>query len=111
MHSHNLVHEDHDLMTRFAVGWRPGRLDPTTRCWPHPPPSTTSHGSTARDRRTARPTVGVGRRRVTLEWDEPALGGATSPANRIRGHSRRRRLVDVTVGERRRHTVDGPGPR
>jgi FtsP/CotA-like multicopper oxidase with cupredoxin domain len=28
VHCHNLVHEDHDMMTQFAVGWRPGARDP-----------------------------------------------------------------------------------
>jgi spore coat protein A len=28
VHCHNLIHEDHDMMTQFAVGWRPGQLDP-----------------------------------------------------------------------------------
>jgi FtsP/CotA-like multicopper oxidase with cupredoxin domain len=27
VHCHNLPHEDHDMMTQFAVGWRPGRPD------------------------------------------------------------------------------------
>ncbi len=28
VHCHNLPHEDHDMMTQFAVGWRPGQPDP-----------------------------------------------------------------------------------
>jgi spore coat protein A, manganese oxidase len=28
VHCHNLPHEDHDMMTQFAVGWKPGRPDP-----------------------------------------------------------------------------------
>ena len=28
MHCHNLVHEDHDMMHQFAVGWKPGQPDP-----------------------------------------------------------------------------------
>ena len=28
VHCHNLPHEDHDMMTQFAVGWRPGDPDP-----------------------------------------------------------------------------------
>jgi FtsP/CotA-like multicopper oxidase with cupredoxin domain len=28
VHCHNLVHEDHDMMTQFAVGWEPGQPDP-----------------------------------------------------------------------------------
>jgi len=28
VHCHNLPHEDHDMMTQFAVGWRPGQADP-----------------------------------------------------------------------------------
>jgi FtsP/CotA-like multicopper oxidase with cupredoxin domain len=27
VHCHNLPHEDHDMMTQFGVGWRPGRPD------------------------------------------------------------------------------------
>ena len=28
VHCHNLVHEDHDMMHQFAVGWKPGQPDP-----------------------------------------------------------------------------------
>jgi FtsP/CotA-like multicopper oxidase with cupredoxin domain len=28
VHCHNLVHEDHDMMVQFAVGWTPGARDP-----------------------------------------------------------------------------------
>jgi len=28
VHCHNLVHEDHDMMHQFAVGWDPGARDP-----------------------------------------------------------------------------------
>ena len=28
VHCHNLVHEDHDMMGQFAVGWNPGARDP-----------------------------------------------------------------------------------
>jgi spore coat protein A, manganese oxidase len=28
LHCHNAVHEDHDMMHQFAVGWRPGQPDP-----------------------------------------------------------------------------------
>jgi spore coat protein A, manganese oxidase len=28
VHCHNLVHEDHDMMQQFAVGWHPGQRDP-----------------------------------------------------------------------------------
>jgi spore coat protein A, manganese oxidase len=28
LHCHNLVHEDHDMMGQFAVGWQPGARDP-----------------------------------------------------------------------------------
>jgi spore coat protein A, manganese oxidase len=28
VHCHNLPHEDHDMMTQFAVGWKPGQPDP-----------------------------------------------------------------------------------
>ncbi|HEX2175210.1 MAG TPA: multicopper oxidase domain-containing protein [Nocardioidaceae bacterium] len=28
VHCHNLPHEDHDMMTQFSVGWRPGQYDP-----------------------------------------------------------------------------------
>jgi FtsP/CotA-like multicopper oxidase with cupredoxin domain len=28
VHCHNLVHEDHDMMHQFAVGWAPGARDP-----------------------------------------------------------------------------------
>ena len=27
MHCHNLVHEDHDMMGQFGVGWKPGDAD------------------------------------------------------------------------------------
>ncbi len=28
VHCHNLAHEDHDMMTQYAVGWKPGQPDP-----------------------------------------------------------------------------------
>jgi FtsP/CotA-like multicopper oxidase with cupredoxin domain len=28
VHCHNLVHEDHDMMVQYAVGWTPGARDP-----------------------------------------------------------------------------------
>jgi spore coat protein A, manganese oxidase len=28
LHCHNLAHEDHDMMTQYAVGWKPGDPDP-----------------------------------------------------------------------------------
>jgi spore coat protein A, manganese oxidase len=28
VHCHNLAHEDHDMMTQYAVGWKPGMPDP-----------------------------------------------------------------------------------
>jgi spore coat protein A len=28
VHCHNLPHEDHDMMAQFAVGWKPGEVDP-----------------------------------------------------------------------------------
>ncbi len=28
VHCHNLVHEDHDMMAQFAVGWTAGARDP-----------------------------------------------------------------------------------
>ena len=28
VHCHNLVHEDHDMMHQFGVGFKPGQADP-----------------------------------------------------------------------------------
>jgi spore coat protein A, manganese oxidase len=37
VHCHNLVHEDHDMMQQFAVGWRPGQPDPNDPILAAPP--------------------------------------------------------------------------
>jgi spore coat protein A, manganese oxidase len=37
VHCHNLVHEDHDMMHQFAVGWRPGQPDPNHPILADPP--------------------------------------------------------------------------
>jgi len=37
VHCHNLPHEDHDMMTQFAVGWRPGEYDPNDPVLAAPP--------------------------------------------------------------------------
>jgi FtsP/CotA-like multicopper oxidase with cupredoxin domain len=37
VHCHNLPHEDHDMMTQFAVGWRPGQFDPNDPVLAAPP--------------------------------------------------------------------------
>ncbi len=37
VHCHNLPHEDHDMMTQFAVGWRPGEYDPNDPILAAPP--------------------------------------------------------------------------
>jgi spore coat protein A, manganese oxidase len=37
VHCHNLVHEDDDMMTQFAVGWRPGQPDPNHPILTAPP--------------------------------------------------------------------------
>jgi FtsP/CotA-like multicopper oxidase with cupredoxin domain len=36
-HCHNLVHEDHDMMHQFAVGWKPGQPDPNDPMHAAPP--------------------------------------------------------------------------
>jgi spore coat protein A, manganese oxidase len=37
VHCHNLPHEDHDMMTQFAVGWKPGQPDPNHPILAAPP--------------------------------------------------------------------------
>jgi spore coat protein A, manganese oxidase len=37
MHCHNLVHEDHDMMHQFGVGWKPGQPDPNDPITAAPP--------------------------------------------------------------------------
>ncbi|HEX2176461.1 MAG TPA: multicopper oxidase domain-containing protein [Nocardioidaceae bacterium] len=37
IHCHNLVHEDHDMMHQFAVGWKPGQPDPNDPMLASPP--------------------------------------------------------------------------
>jgi FtsP/CotA-like multicopper oxidase with cupredoxin domain len=37
IHCHNLVHEDHDMMHQFGVGWRPGEPDPNDPIIAAPP--------------------------------------------------------------------------
>ena len=37
VHCHNLVHEDHDMMHQFSVGWKPGQPDPNDPMTAAPP--------------------------------------------------------------------------
>jgi FtsP/CotA-like multicopper oxidase with cupredoxin domain len=37
IHCHNLVHEDHDMMHQFGVGWKPGDPDPNDPVIASPP--------------------------------------------------------------------------
>jgi spore coat protein A, manganese oxidase len=37
VHCHNLVHEDHDMMHQFGVGWKPGQPDPNDPITAAPP--------------------------------------------------------------------------
>ncbi len=112
VHCHNLVHEDHDMMHQFAVGWRPGEVDD---CDPiHTAPS--KHDDLPRLAAVAPSAprdleVTRGRRRVTLTWREPREDGDADVTHyRIRGWARGGRRVDVVVRGRRRHVVRGLTP-
>jgi hypothetical protein len=46
VHCHNLVHEDHDMMGQFSVGYRAGQPDPNDPIKAAPPqPDTFPAGS------------------------------------------------------------------
>jgi FtsP/CotA-like multicopper oxidase with cupredoxin domain len=108
VHCHNLVHEDHDMMSQFGVGWHPGDPDDHHPVLADPcKVDDLPEVDAAVPGRPAAPRCTTTRRRVALEWDEPALGGHGITGYRIRGYVGDRRRVDVTVGPRRRHTVRG----
>lgn len=106
VHCHNLVHEDHDMMVQFGVGWKPGQPDPN-----HPVRAAAAtvdnlpRVERARPGRPLPPTARRDRRgRVLLRWDEPELGGHDITGYRLRGYSGGRKRADVTVDDRRAHT-------
>jgi FtsP/CotA-like multicopper oxidase with cupredoxin domain len=108
VHCHNLVHEDHDMMVQFAVGWKPG--DPDDH---HPVLADPCKIDNLPELDAALPgrpgdlRGRAGRDQATLAWDAPIVGGHGITAYRIRGHAPGRRSVDVTVSGRRRHVVRG----
>jgi FtsP/CotA-like multicopper oxidase with cupredoxin domain len=110
VHCHNLVHEDHDMMTQFAVGWRPGQVDrnhpilaapckidnlPASDCVAPGP--------------CGRPKVESVRGGVELKWKRPDdNGGGRILRYRIRGWAEGAPdVVKVVSADRRRHTLLG----
>jgi FtsP/CotA-like multicopper oxidase with cupredoxin domain len=113
VHCHNLVHEDHDMMTQFAVGWKPGDTDnhhpylqapcqeddlPELDCVAPGP--------------CEAPEVRVRRGEIELRWKEPdGDGDGDVVGYRVRGYSDDAPTVTFTVrAERRRHVVRGLRP-
>ncbi|HEX2176542.1 MAG TPA: multicopper oxidase domain-containing protein, partial [Nocardioidaceae bacterium] len=78
VHCHNLVHEDHDMMTQFAVGWKPGEVDDNDPIAAAPcqddllPPQV----GVAPGRPEA-PEAELDDGVVELDWDEPDDDGGT----------------------------------
>jgi FtsP/CotA-like multicopper oxidase with cupredoxin domain len=113
VHCHNLVHEDHDMMVQFAVGWKPGQVDkndpiladpckvddlPTLDC--------------VAPGRCERPEVEAGRGEVELRWRRPDDDGDGEIVRyRIRGWAPGAPPINKVVSaDRRRHTVKGLVP-
>jgi spore coat protein A, manganese oxidase len=113
VHCHNLVHEDHDMMTQFAVGWRPGDVDNNDPILADPCKvddlpvlDCVAPGA------CERPEVEAGRGSVELRWKEPDDDGDGKILGyRIRGWGEGAPDVDVRVNaEERRRTLRGLRP-
>jgi spore coat protein A, manganese oxidase len=107
VHCHNLVHEDHDMMTQFAVGWRPGDVDDNDPIAAAPCeedffPADVG-GAPARPKR---PEAEADDGAVELEWELPA-GAAGITGYRIRGYVGGRVVVDRRVRRVRRTRLRG----
>jgi hypothetical protein len=111
VHCHNLVHEDHDMMAQFAVGWHPGDPDDHHPVLADPARvDDLPEVDAAAPGRPPAPAAVARRRSVALRWRRPRLGGQHITGYRVRGRSADGRdRVDVTV-RRRTHVVKGLAP-
>jgi FtsP/CotA-like multicopper oxidase with cupredoxin domain len=112
VHCHNLVHEDHDMMSQFAVGWKPGEPDDCDPILADP-----CKGDDLPDidavapGRCRAPEVRSDRGGVELRWDKPENDGDDDVMGyRIRGFAPGAPRINVVVGDRRKHTVRGLVP-
>ncbi|HEX2175837.1 MAG TPA: multicopper oxidase domain-containing protein [Nocardioidaceae bacterium] len=113
VHCHNLVHEDHDMMVQFAVGWKPGEVDVNDPIHADPCkvddlPELDCVAPGPCDR----PEAESGPGEVELRWKEPDDDGDGEILRyRIRGWAAGAPNVDLEVpAKRRRHTVTGLVP-
>ena len=113
VHCHNLVHEDHDMMSRFAVGWKPFQIDSNDPinadpCKIDDLPRLDCVAPGACER----PEVEAGRGSVELKWKEPDEDGDGEILSyRIRGWAQGAPHVNVVVSAKeRRRTIRGLRP-
>jgi FtsP/CotA-like multicopper oxidase with cupredoxin domain len=109
IHCHNLVHEDHDMMTQFAVGWRPGQVDDNDPISAAPckednlPPE-----AGVAPARPQPPDAELDDGAVELDWDRPDDdGGARVRRYHVRAYAGDRVVLDRVVGDDRKLTVRG----
>ena len=112
VHCHNLVHEDHDMMSQFAVGWKPGEIDDCDPILTHPCRSDDMPDSNAVAPGPCRaPRVRPGPGRVTVAWGEPSDNGDGKVTGyRVRAYLEGRLVVNVAVPDKGRHVVRGLRP-
>jgi hypothetical protein len=110
VHCHNLVHEDHDMMTQFAVGWKPGEPDELDPMFAAPCQEDDLPGlDSVAPGRCVAPEVRIRRGRVELRWSRPDDdGGGDIIGYRIHASAPGTPTIAVRVGrDRRRHTFSG----
>ena len=112
VHCHNLVHEDHDMMTQFAVGWVAGTADENDPITADPcdfDDLPAERGVAPGD--SAPPTLKALDGAVEMECFDPEDdGGDEVTGYRIRGFSEVGLVLDVTVNHEHFHVLDGLDP-
>jgi FtsP/CotA-like multicopper oxidase with cupredoxin domain len=107
VHCHNLVHEDHDMMTQFAVGWKPGEPDDFDPILAAPCQEDDLPGlDCVAPARCPVPEVRIRGGKVQLRWSRPPDdGGGDIAGYRVRAHAPGAPAIAVRVPrDRRRHT-------
>jgi len=106
VHCHNLVHEDHDMMTQFAVGWKPGEPDDHDPIVAAPCQEDDLPGlDCVAPGRCEMPQVRVRGQHAQLRWSRPHDdGGGDITGYQVRAYAAGAPTISVRVRDRRKHT-------